>query len=260
MEAVITTDRRPTPEMIEEAKRLAEKFNITYVKRRHRTIESIKKEFGKSVLVVGKDLNLTLHTLSGKKLFFHPGLFKIRLLNYIATGHEAMIEAMNLKEGETVLDCNLGLAQDALLAAFVSKREVLGIEKDPVIYEIVRRGLERYKPEGKLKVAEFAPLLIKPINADNYEFLKNQPDKSFDVVYFSPMFIKPKWHCDVMAPFREVAVKDFVSLETLKEAERVARKRVVIKVNKGVKELFPYLSDYNLQSSSTNVEYLYKIL
>ena len=102
--------------------------------------------------------------------------------------------------------------------------------------------------------------MIKPINADNYEFLKNQPDKSFDVVYFSPMFIKPKWHCDVMAPFREVAVKDFVSLETLKEAERVARKRVVIKVNKGVKELFPYLSDYNLQSSSTNVEYLYKIL
>ena len=63
-----------------------------------------------------------------------------------------------------------------------------------------------------------------------------------------------------MAPFREVAVKDFVSLETLKEAERVARKRVVIKINKGVKELFPYLSDYNLQSSSTNVEYLYKIL
>ncbi len=260
METVITTDRRPTSEMIEEAKQLAKKFNTTYVKRRHRTIESIKKEFGKNVLVVGKDLNLTLHTLSGKKLFFHPGLFKIRLLNYIATGHEAMIEAMDLKEGETVLDCNLGLAQDALLAAFVSKRKILGVEKDPVIYEIVRRGLETYKPKGKLKIAEFAFKLIKPICADNHDFLKGQPDKSFDIVYFSPMFIKPKWHCDVMAPFREVAAKDFVSLETLKEAERVARKRVVIKVNKGVKELFPYLSDYNLQPSSTNVEYLYKIL
>ncbi|MEO2082816.1 MAG: class I SAM-dependent methyltransferase [Desulfurobacteriaceae bacterium] len=260
MDVVITTDRRPTPEMIEDARRLAEKLKAPYVKRRHRTIESIKKEFGKNVLVVGRELNLTLYTISGKKLFFHPGLLKIRLLNYLSTGHEAMIDAMELKEGDKVLDCNLGLAQDALLAAFVSKREVVGVEKDPVIFEIVSRGLKSYRPKGKLKVAEFAFKLVKPVLGDNYEFLKKQPDKSFDIVYFSPMFVKPKWHCDVMAPFREVAVKDFVTPETLKEAERVARKRVVIKVNKGVKELFPFLSDYELRPSSTNVEYLVKIL
>jgi 16S rRNA G966 N2-methylase RsmD len=260
MEVVVTTDKRPDTEIIEEARKLVEKFETVYVKRRHNTIEFIKKQHGRNVLVVGRDFLLTLHTLSGNKLFFHPGLLKIRLLNFLADGKEAMIEAMDLKEGKTVLDCNLGLAQDALLSAFVSRREVVGVEKDSVIYEIVKRGLERYKPKGRLKIAEFAFKLVKPICADNYDFLKEQPDKSFDIVYFSPMFVKPKWHCDVMAPFREVAVKDFVSLETLKEAERVARKRVVIKVNKGVKELFPYLSDYNLQPSSTNVEYLYKIL
>ena len=129
MEAVITTDRRPTPEMIEEAKRLAEKFNITYVKRRHRTIESIKKEFGKSVLIVGKDLNLTLHTLSGKKLFFHPGLFKIRLLNYIATGHEAMIEAMNLKEGEQYLTATLDLPRMLCLRLLFQRGKFQGLKK-----------------------------------------------------------------------------------------------------------------------------------
>jgi len=260
MEVVVTTDRRPTPEMIEEAKKLSEELGTVYVKRRHNTIESIKKSYGKNVLVVGKDLLLTVHTLSGYKLFFHPGLFKIRLLNYLSGGKESMISAMDLKEGETVLDCNLGLAQDALLSAFVSKREVVGVEKDPVIYEIVKRGLKRYRPEGKLKVAEFAFSLVKPTCGDNYAFLKRLPDKSYDIVYFSPMFIKPKWHCSVMAPFREVAVKDFVSPETLKEAERVARKRVVIKVNKGVKELFPFLSDYQVQTSAGHVEYLYKIL
>jgi 16S rRNA G966 N2-methylase RsmD len=260
MEVVITTDKKPTKEMINEANELAQKFNTIHVKRRHRTIESIKKEFKKNVLVVGKDLQLTLHTLSGKKLFFHPGLFKIRLLNYIATGYEAMIKAMNLKEGDTVLDCNLGLSQDALLSAFVSKRKVVGVEKDPVIYGIVKRGLKNYKPKGKLKVAEFAFSLVEPINADNNEFLKKQEDKSFDVVYFSPMFVKPKWHCDVMAPFREVAVKDFISPETLKEAERVARKRVVIKINKVVKDLFPFLKEYQVQEGAGNVEYLIKIV
>ena len=258
MEVVVTTDRNPSPEVAKEAEELAAKFHTSYVKRRHNTVESIKKRFKKAVLVVGRDLNLTLHTLSGNKLFFHPGLFKIRLLNYLATGREAMVEAMDLKEGDSVLDCNLGLAQDALMAAFVSKREVVGLEIDEVIYEIVRRGLRNYSPKGKLKVAEFAFKLVKPVNADNRAFLKSLPDKSYDVVYFSPMFVKPKWHCDVMAPFREVAVKDFVSPEVLKEAERVAKKRVVLKVNKGVRELFPFLSEYEVKSGSTNVEYLFK--
>lgn len=258
MEVVITTDRKPTPEMVKEAEELSKKLRAPLVKRRHDTINAIKRRFKKNVLVVNRDLTLTLHTLKGQKLFFHPGLFKIRLLNYLSGGKEAMVEAMDLKEGDTVLDCNLGLAQDALLSAFVTKREVVGVEKDPVIYEIVKRGLERYKPKGKLKVAEFAFKLVKPVLGDNYEFLKSQPDKSYDIVYFSPMFIKPKWHCSVMSPFREVAVKDFVSPETLREAERVAKRRVVIKVNKGVKELFPFLEDYELQGSSTNVEYLYK--
>ena len=258
MEVVVTTDRRPTPEMIAEAERLSSKLGAPLVKRRHRTLSSIKREYQRPVLVVGKDLNLTLYTLKGQKLFFHPGLFKIRLINYLESGKESMVEAMDLKEGETVLDCNLGLAQDALMAAFVSKMPVVGLEKEPVIYEIVKRGLETFKPKGRLKVAEFAYSLVKPVLADNYQFLKAQPDKSYDIVYFSPMFVKPKWKDGVMMPFREVAPKDFVSPEVLREAKRVARKRVVIKVNKGVKELFPFLSDYLSLPSSTRIEYLYK--
>ena len=257
MEVVITTDRKPAPQVIEEAGELAQKLGAPLVKRRHRTISSIMKEFNRPVLVVGKDLN-PLHTLKGQKLFFHPGLFKIRLLNYLAGGKESLVEAMDLKEGETVLDCNLGLAQDALMAAFVSKRPTTGLEKEPVIYEIVKRGLERFKPEGKLKVAEFAFELVEPKLADNYQFLKSLPDNSYDVVYFSPMFVKPRWKDGVMMPFREVAVKDFVSPEVLREAERVARKRVVIKVNRGIKELFPYLKEYSSLPGSTRVEYLYK--
>lgn len=258
MEVVVTTDRRPSPEAIEEARELSLKLRAPLTKRRHRTISSIMREFNRPVLVVGNDLNLTLHTLKGQKLFFHPGLFKIRLLNYLAGGKESLIEAMDLKEGERVLDCNLGLAQDALMAAFVAKTPVVGLEKEPVIYHIVKRGLERFKPKGKLQAAEFAFKLVKPKLADNYQFLKSLPSKSYDIVYFSPMFVKPKWKDGVMMPFREVAPKDFVSPEVLKEAERVARKRVVIKINRGVKELFPYLSDYASLPGSTRVEYIYK--
>ncbi|WP_022846971.1 MULTISPECIES: class I SAM-dependent methyltransferase [unclassified Desulfurobacterium] len=257
MEVIVTTEKRPSLEIIEEAKKLARKFETSYVTRRHNTIESFKKRYGKNVLVVTSE-GLVLHTLKGNKLFFHPGLLKIRLLNYLKTGKEAMIEAMDLKEGDTVLDCNLGLAQDAVISAFVSGERVVGVEKDPVIAEIVRRGLKTYVPKGKLSVAERAFRRVEVNVGDNREFLRNLPDKSFDIVYFSPMFIKPKWKCDVMQPFREVAVKDFIEPETLREAERVARKRVVVKINKGIKDLFPFLKDYILQESATNVEYIYK--
>jgi len=255
---VITTDRKPSPEMLNEAKLLSKELGAPFVKRRNRTISSIKRDFKRGVLVVNRDLTLTLHTLGGNKLFFHPGLFKIRLLNYIRSGSEALIDAMELREGERVLDCNLGLAQDALMAAFVSKAQVVGLEKSRVIYEIVKRGLSSYTPAGKLKVADFAFSLVKPLWADNFTYLSSLPDNSYDVVYFSPMFIKPKWKDGVMMPFREVAVKDFLSEELLLEAERVARRRVVIKINKGVRELFPFLRSYRAKPSSGRVEYLYR--
>ena len=43
MEVVVTTDRRPSFELVEDAKRLSEKLGTLYVKRRHKTIEEIKK-------------------------------------------------------------------------------------------------------------------------------------------------------------------------------------------------------------------------
>ncbi|OMH41374.1 class I SAM-dependent methyltransferase [Desulfurobacterium indicum] len=257
MEVIVTTEKRPSLEIIEEAKKLARKFKTSYVTRRHNTIESFKKHYRKNVLVVTSE-GLVLHTLRGSKLFFHPGLLKIRLLNYLKTGKEAMVKAMDLRKGDAVLDCNLGLAQDAVISAFVSEKMVVGVEKDPVIAEIVKRGLRSYEPKGKLSIAKDAFRRVEVKVGDNREFLKSLSDNSFDIVYFSPMFIKPKWKCDVMQPFRDVAVKDFIEPETLKEAERVARKRVVIKINKGVKDLFPFLKDYTLQESATNVEYIYK--
>jgi len=255
----VTTDRKPNPSMVELARELAEELSADYVPRRHASVESIKRQLNQPVLVVRRDLTLTLYTMLGRRLFFHPGLFKIRLLNYLKTGRDNLILALNIEEGDLVLDCNLGLAQDALLIAFVTKRPVTGLEKHPVIYEIVKRGIRRYHPEGKLKVAEFAFRLVKPLKADNAEFLRKLKDKSYDVVYFSPMFVNPKKHCSVMAPFREVAEKDFITEETLREAERVARKRVAVKINKSALKLFP-CKGYNTVLSSGEVAYKVKLV
>lgn len=59
-------------------------------------------------------------------------------------------------------------------------------------------------------------------------YLKEQPDDSFDVVYFDPMFRIPVKKSSAMAPLRPLAYEKRLSAETVKEALRVAP-RVVIK-------------------------------
>ncbi|MBQ1913638.1 MAG: protein-L-IsoD(D-D) O-methyltransferase, partial [Selenomonadaceae bacterium] len=63
------------------------------------------------------------------------------------------------------------------------------------------------------------------------DFLREQPDKSFDVVYFDPMFRHPLMESENLNPLRAVADHRPVSLEAISEAKRVARHRVVLKEN-----------------------------
>ncbi len=256
MEAIVTVQRRAKPQAVEDALKLSKKLSLKFVERKDASVESLLKAFGKNVLVVFNDGSLTLFTLKGNRLFFHPGLFKIRLIQYLRGEPEWFSRASGIKEGDSVLDCNLGLAQDALLAAFITKRKVIGLEVDPIIAEIVRRGLKSYRPKGKLKLAEKAFKLIEVLNKDNSSFLFSAKENSFDVVYFSPMFIKPKFRCDVMTPFREVAFKGFPDEKTIEQAVRVARKRVVIKINEAAASLFPYLSEFELSGGAGHVKYL----
>ena len=50
-----------------------------------------------------------------------------------------------------------------------------------------------------------------------------------DVIYFDPMFRHPFAESKNIAPLRPVANKNPLTLETIAEARRVARQRVVLK-------------------------------
>ena len=72
---------------------------------------------------------------------------------------------------------------------------------------------------------------IKVVNADYLDFLKRQPDKSFDSIYFDPMFRYPLTDSKNINPLRSVADHRPLSEEAVAEARRVARHRVVMKEN-----------------------------
>lgn len=142
---------------------------------------------------------------------------------------DPMVDAMGLQEGMEVLDCTLGLGADALVISFVVGREgrIMGVESSPLTTAIVRWGIKKYS-KGPVWLKE-ALDRIEMTCADHLDLLKTQPDKSFDIVYFDPMFRHPIGTSQPISPLRRLANHQPLSLEALAEAVRVSRKRVVVK-------------------------------
>lgn len=102
------------------------------------------------------------------------------------------------------------------------------MEKSTALYEIGRAGIESY--QDKDPALTDAVRRIYLIHADFKEYLKNIPEKSFDVVYFDPMFQHPvQAKVNDMTGFREAAAYDKLDDETILLAMRAARARVIVK-------------------------------
>lgn len=225
---IVTTAHDPLPEMEITAHRLAGQFQTRYVPRGNQSLAVLKAEHCVSHVLLVTRRQLVLDTPGGE-YFFHLNLAKMRIKNLQAGKHDHMIDAMALAPGDTVLDCTLGLASDAVVASFHTgtSGRVVGLEVVPVVAEITRRGLAAYDPEEPEIKAAMARITV--INTGYQDYLPGLPDKSFDIVYFDPMFRRPVKASSSMAPLRFLADHMPVPPVMVKEAIRVARKRVVIK-------------------------------
>lgn len=228
----VTTSTQGLPSVEARAKTICDGEGWRYIPRQRRPLDDLIAEHHlKGILVVGTDKDV-LWTAGGKRIFFHPSLAKTRICAVRKGERDPVAIALDLAPGDRVIDANLGLATDALVIAAVTGAPVLGIEIDPVIAYLTRTGLRsypfaRYFPDGAVPAS-----LIRVVCADHTDILRSTASASCESVYFSPMFINPRRVCDDRMPLREFAPSQFVSPEALKEAFRVARKRVAIKVNR----------------------------
>lgn len=128
---------------------------------------------------------------------------------------------------ESLVDCTLGLANDALHAAVGLGTRVTGVEGSPVIHALLEEGLPRL---ARAWPAAAGIALHFGIGLD---VLRSLPSRSHDVVMLDPMMSRPKKSAPSFALLRDFAVMDRASPELLAEAARVAKKRVVLKLGKG---------------------------
>lgn len=228
MTAIVTTAYRFTPETIAEAKKIASELGLRYVERRKKSIRKLHEEIGAAVVAVTKERLEFYPQGKTEPFFFHPSSSAFRTRRPLA--EDPLVSVSGLAEGDTFIDCTLGMASDAIVAsaAVGSQGSVTGCEAHPVIAYLVQRGLQEYTE---------LPHLVEPmrrisvVSGHAINHLSSLPDESADVVYMDPMFTEEITGAANFEVFRGSAVPDQLDAYWVKEALRVARKSVVLKAH-----------------------------
>ncbi len=233
---IVTTSHKPDDKTLVMARQASCILEADFVNRERLPLEQLRDKYNaENILVINRG-QIKLHTRAGE-YFFHPSMSVPRVKAIREGKPDHMVQAMDLKEGDTVLDCTLGLGADAIVAAFVAgpSGRVVGVEKSPELAYVVKYGMAHYSEGGSKPVRE-AMARVDVCCADSEGFLRELPDNSFDVVYFDPMFRYPRRKSSSMQPLRTVVETAPLNRLMISEALRVARQRVVMKENSFSKE------------------------
>jgi len=230
----VTTSRKADGRQQKSAQELAQRLGLTFFLRQEISLKELNNLY--QGLIVVEAEKIVLKTLEAE-FFFHPNMAKLRISNIRQGQPDHLILALDLQEGDSLLDGTLGLAGDAITASFWLKKKgtVIGLEVVPLIYEIVSYGLAHSTlPDQEI---EEAMRRIRVFNIHYLDYLKKLPDQSIDIIYFDPMFDRTIIGASSILSLRELAEKESLVWDALQEAKRAARKRVVMKSRKGSQEL-----------------------
>jgi len=231
---VVTTSHKASSEQQDRAQVWAERLAAPLAPRSGRSIAEVAADEDVTGVLVISDRDPVYYE-PGRELeyFFHPNMAKVRIHNLKAGRGDPMIEAMQLSDGDSVLDCTLGRGCDAIVASWVvgEAGKVAGVERIPILAALTMHGLADYE----IKPADVAAAMrrIEVHQADHHNVLTDAAPRSFDVVYFDPIFDQPLDGSAAMDLLRALADQHSVDANALREAQRVARRAVVIKQRRG---------------------------
>lgn len=200
---------------------------VEFIPRNKQSLACLAEENNAQGVIVWHDEGPILH-MDEEKFFFHPSMAKNRIASYRKNGIiDPLIKACDFKASDSFLDCTLGMGADSIVASYFSEQPVLGLEASFPIAIIIKWGMKTYKSKISWLIEPIKKIEVCHIN--HYELLKSLNDDSYDIVYFDPMFRHPLLASQPISALRSIADHSPISRDTINEACRVARKRVVMK-------------------------------
>ncbi|KIL34904.1 SAM-dependent methyltransferase [Cohnella kolymensis] len=226
---LVTTSERPVERTVTRARQLAAELQAAFVPRRNMTLRGMQSKYSADgvLVVMPKELRYVSEGLP--PLFFHPSMALIRVKRLRDGGNDALVTVSGLQRGDSVLDCTAGLCSDSLVLSYAAGPEgkVIAVEASPILHTIVREGLQTY--ETGFPDIDAAMRRIEPLLGFHDDVLEKMKDNSVDIVYFDPMFELAVGASTSMKPLRSQAHGEPLSETAVRNAVRVARKKVVLK-------------------------------
>ena len=227
----VTTSVHPPSALEAQAQGYAAALGSPYVPRSGLAIPSVFAACeAERLLIAGQDHLRLRDRATGAEYFFHPNLFQVRAYNLEHGGRDHFLEAVQLTPGDFLLDCTLGFACEAGLAALTagSSGQVVGLESVPELALVSRVGTQLFTLHSAALTA--ALRRVQVVTADARAYLPGCADGSVDVVYFDPFFEHRLSGSEVsVSPLFVFGNPAPLDPATVAEARRVARRRVVIK-------------------------------
>lgn len=226
---IVTTAGRPDQLSETLAHKACEMLNLDFVPRNKLSVAAISKKYNANVIVAGKNRYEYYAKGADAPFFFHPNSAAFRLKRVARGETDPMLQACQLEAGNSFLDCTLGIGSDSMLAAFTvgEKGRVVGLELNENIAFIVARGMQTYDTT-ELPLTS-CMRQIEVVHADAVTFLQQQQNETFDIVYIDPMFEEVIEESNNFEALRRAGDHTSLTEKWVKEALRVAKKRVVLK-------------------------------
>lgn len=228
-EVIVTTSIDETPALVNEAKELAADLKIDYLKRNKKPINYLTEKIEDGIFVVNSNRGTSYYKKNEKEVFFHPNMAFLRIEQLKKGFSDSFVSACGLERGMSFFDGTLGLASDALVAAYVVGNEgkVMGAEISTPLFAITRKGLDFYKSRHSNWGSLIDRITIQ--NIENLKWLRQMKDSSVDVVYFDFMFEKSLENSHGIQVIKSITDNQTITKEHVVEAARVAKHRIVAK-------------------------------
>ncbi len=221
MKCIVTTSQGMRSDLVNEAQTLAQKLGLKYIPRKRISLQELLKTYENTIIV--KQDGWVLESFEHKPFFFHPDTAALRL----KAPRDPLLELLG-NAPLKILDCTMGLASDSIVMASHG-HAVSAIESELIPYTIVQHGLATFE-SGSVALDQ-AMRSITPIHTDSLDYLRSLPDKTVDVVYFDPMFSEKIVESENLDGLSRFANHDGLSKDTIEEAKRVARQKIILKAH-----------------------------
>ena len=227
----VTTSAQPPPELEATARAYAAELNAPYVPRAGLSVAGVFEAADTNrLLIAGLDHLRLKDRETGTEYFFHPNLLQVRAYNALRGAPDHFLHATQIGPGDSLLDCTLGFAAEATLAALTvgENGSVTGLESVPELALVTRVGVLSFTLHSEQLTA--ALRRVRVVTADARDYLPICADASVDVVYFDPFFAHRLSGSEMsVSPLFLFGNPAPLDVGAVNEARRVARRQVVIK-------------------------------